>query len=92
MGKLILIRHGHTALNGPGEDERLRGWLDVPLDQQGLDEARGIAIGISRHPVEAIYCSDQRCDDSVHWCGSVLTYALTLALMFTLTSGPARFV
>ena len=24
MGKLILVRHGHTALNKPGEDERLR--------------------------------------------------------------------
>jgi broad specificity phosphatase PhoE len=30
MGKLLIIRHGKTALNLPGKDERLRGWLDVP--------------------------------------------------------------
>lgn len=39
MGKLILVRHGHTPLNSPGEDERLRSWLNVPLDQKGLEEA-----------------------------------------------------
>ena len=39
MGKLILVRHGHTSLNSPGDDERLRAWLDVPLDEKGLREA-----------------------------------------------------
>lgn len=39
MGELILVRHGHTPLNVPGRDERLRGWLDIPLDDQGLQEA-----------------------------------------------------
>jgi broad specificity phosphatase PhoE len=36
MGKLILVRHGHTPLNAAGKEERLRGWLDIPLDEQGL--------------------------------------------------------
>jgi broad specificity phosphatase PhoE len=60
MGKLILVRHGHTALNVPGKDERLRGWLDLPLDQQGLQEAFETADRLSDYPVEAIYSSDLR--------------------------------
>ena len=60
MGKLILVRHGHTSLNIPGRDERLRGWLDVPLDDQGLEEAAQTADRLADYPVEAIYCSDLR--------------------------------
>ncbi len=61
MGKLLIIRHGHTSLNMPGRDERLRGWLDVPLDQEGLDEAATTAEQVKRSfAVDAIYCSDLR--------------------------------
>jgi broad specificity phosphatase PhoE len=61
MGKLLIIRHGHTSLNMPGRDERLRGWLDVPLDQQGLDEAAQTAELVRQnHSVGTIYCSDLR--------------------------------
>jgi probable phosphoglycerate mutase len=61
MGKLLIIRHGHTSLNLPGRDERLRGWLDVPLDQEGLEEAAATAKLIRRdYCVDAIYCSDLR--------------------------------
>ncbi len=58
MGKLILVRHGHTPLNKPGEDERLRGWLDVPLDETGMQEAVDTAEKLHGYPIEAIYCSD----------------------------------
>src|SRR5208282_1605501 len=57
-GKLILIRHGHTSLNLPGQNERLRGWLDVPLDEQGLLEAEETAARVARHGITAIYSSD----------------------------------
>jgi broad specificity phosphatase PhoE len=57
-GKLILIRHGHTSLNLAGEHERLRGWLDVPLDEQGLREAEQTAARVARHGITAIYSSD----------------------------------
>jgi broad specificity phosphatase PhoE len=57
-GKLILIRHGHTSLNLSGEQERLRGWLDVPLDEQGLREAEQTAARVARHGITAIYSSD----------------------------------
>jgi probable phosphoglycerate mutase len=61
MGKLLIIRHGHTSLNMPGRDERLRGWLDVPLDSEGLDEAAETAEQVrSLHTVDAIFCSDLR--------------------------------
>ena len=61
MGKLLIVRHGHTPLNLPGRDERLRGWLDVPLDQQGLKEAVETGEMIRRnYLVEKIYCSDLR--------------------------------
>lgn len=58
MGKLILVRHGHTSLNQPGEDERLRAWLDVPLDETGMQEAVETAEKLRVYPIEAIYCSD----------------------------------
>ncbi len=58
MGKLILIRHGHTSLNRPGENERLRGWLDVPLDDQGLMEAEETAGRVAGCAIETIYSSD----------------------------------
>jgi broad specificity phosphatase PhoE len=60
MGKLILVRHGHTCLNIPGRDERLRGWLDLPLDEKGLQEAADTAEHLAEYPIEAIYSSDLR--------------------------------
>jgi broad specificity phosphatase PhoE len=61
MGKLLIIRHGHTSLNMPGRDERLRGWLDVPLDGEGLEEAAVTAEQVqATHRIDAIYCSDLR--------------------------------
>jgi len=58
LGKLILVRHGKTVLNSLDDEERLRGWLDIPLDEQGLREAREAADRVARHPVQRIYCSD----------------------------------
>jgi broad specificity phosphatase PhoE len=58
MGKLILVRHGKTVLNSLDGAERLRGWLDVPLDEQGLREAEETAQRLAQHPVEHIYSSD----------------------------------
>ena len=60
MGKLMLVRHGHTSLNSPGNDERLRAWLDVPLDEKGLQEAAETAGKLAKYPIEVIYCSDLR--------------------------------
>src|SRR5262249_24922474 len=45
---LYLTRHGHTAFNASsqtGADAnagggRIRGWIDLPLDREGMDEAK----------------------------------------------------
>ena len=58
MSKLILIRHGHTSLNIPGQEERLRGWLDVPLSNQGKREAKETARIVKTFSVKTIYTSD----------------------------------
>jgi broad specificity phosphatase PhoE len=60
MGKLILVRHGHTPLNAPGNDERLRSWLDVPLDNKGMEEVAQTAETLRKYPIDVIYCSDLR--------------------------------
>jgi 2,3-bisphosphoglycerate-dependent phosphoglycerate mutase len=57
-GKLILVRHGRTVLNSADDSEKLRGWLDVPLDEHGLAEAEDTARQVAQYPVKAIYCSD----------------------------------
>jgi 2,3-bisphosphoglycerate-dependent phosphoglycerate mutase len=57
-GKLILVRHGRTVLNSLDDSEKLRGWLDVPLDDLGLEEAEETARRVAKYPVTAIYCSD----------------------------------
>jgi broad specificity phosphatase PhoE len=58
LGKLILVRHGKTVLNSLDDEERLRGWKDIPLDEQGLREAKQTAQRVAQHPVHRIYCSD----------------------------------
>src|SRR5262244_4312022 len=58
MGKLILVRHGKTVLNSLDDEERLRGWMDVPLDEQGLAEAREVSRRVGQHSVQRVYCSD----------------------------------
>jgi broad specificity phosphatase PhoE len=63
-GSLVLVRHGSTALNRKqakaGEStERIRGWLNVPLDAEGKAQAKAVAREIaSGHCVERVYCSD----------------------------------
>jgi broad specificity phosphatase PhoE len=36
---LVYVRHGATALNKGGSEERLRGWLPVPLSELGQQQA-----------------------------------------------------
>jgi broad specificity phosphatase PhoE len=58
MGKLILVRHGKTVLNSLDSTERLRGWMDIPLNEEGLQEAEQTAQRLAQYPVAHIYCSD----------------------------------
>ncbi len=60
MSALILVRHASTELNRPGNHERLRAWLDVPLNDAGLEEALDAAISVAQYDIERIYTSDLR--------------------------------
>jgi alpha-ribazole phosphatase len=60
LGKLILVRHGRTNLNRPGKHERLRAWLDLPLSEEGLEEAQETARVVSKYQVEKIFSSSLR--------------------------------
>lgn len=57
---IYLIRHGHTKLNEQGQKsiDKIRGWIDIPLDQGGREDA--LIIGEMARPlgIEVITCSD----------------------------------
>lgn len=69
---LILVRHGETTLN-VGE-ERLRGWLPVPLDLKGMRQAEAVAKKLKGFKnAKAIYCSDlARAVQTAHEIGEEL--------------------
>lgn len=48
-------RHGETRLNS---EERLRGWIDEPLNKEGIKEAKIMADKMKEYPIDRIYCSD----------------------------------
>lgn len=55
MTRLILIRHGETDWNSEG---RWQGQIDIPLNENGLEHARELAIELAREGIQAIYSSD----------------------------------
>ncbi len=54
MLRLYLVRHGQTAFNVQG---RVQGWLDVPLDEVGLAQARRLAQHFCAQRPQIIYTS-----------------------------------
>lgn len=58
---LYLIRHGTTTLNSPGLDqkidERIRGWLEVPLDDNGHNQAIRAGEALKEYNIEILYTS-----------------------------------
>lgn len=55
MITLYLGRHGETALNS---EDKLRGWIDEPLNKAGIQEAHQMASKMKKFPLDRIYCSD----------------------------------
>lgn len=53
---LVMVRHGSTANNEA--PEKFRGWLDLPLDAHGIQEAEDIKASFAKSPVVRIYSSD----------------------------------
>lgn len=54
MTKLILVRHGETDWN---QVDRIQGWLDIPLNEEGIKQAERLAKELSEMKIAAIYSS-----------------------------------
>lgn len=54
MPKLILLRHGQSLWN---KANLFTGWVDVPLSQQGIDEAIAAGKTIADIPIDVVFTS-----------------------------------
>lgn len=52
---LYLGRHGETKLNS---EDKLRGWVDIPLNDVGIEEANAMGDKMSSTKIDRIYASD----------------------------------
>ncbi len=56
---VYLFRHGKTRLNTDGESpDLIRGWMDVPLDEQGRQQAEKLGPLGKTLDIKAVYSSD----------------------------------
>jgi broad specificity phosphatase PhoE len=53
--RVYLVRHGQTAWNA---EQRAQGHTDVPLDGEGIEQARLLVQAFDGRPVSRILCSD----------------------------------
>lgn len=71
---VYLIRHGKTALNhaNPRQD-RIRGWIDVPLNATGERQARTLARSVKDAGIDCVYTSDlKRCVQTADTVGRAI--------------------
>jgi 2,3-bisphosphoglycerate-dependent phosphoglycerate mutase len=54
MAKLILIRHGQSTWNSAN---KFTGWVDVPLNHQGLAEAERAAQKLKHYSIDICFTS-----------------------------------
>jgi broad specificity phosphatase PhoE len=58
MTTLVMVRHGHTALNRDVHHDQFRGQMEIPLDERGLHEAEITAGAVAaRWQPAALYSS-----------------------------------
>jgi 2,3-bisphosphoglycerate-dependent phosphoglycerate mutase len=55
MGYLILVRHGEPGLK---PDDRLAGWVDIPLSKEGIEEALECAIELENIIIDLAFASN----------------------------------
>ena len=70
---LLLCRHGDSIFNGgePGRPETFTGWMDVPLSNKGVKEAKASASQVSAYNlgIDACFTSVlQRAQLTAHYC------------------------
>ena len=58
-GVIYIVRHGATKLNNQTDlsVDRIRGWADVPLAEEGRKEAKSAGLKLKAKGVEAIVAS-----------------------------------
>ncbi len=62
MPKIILVRHGKTVWNAEG---RYQGKMDIPLNEEGKEQARRVGEALKNFPIKAVYSSPlSRCKDT----------------------------
>lgn len=52
---IILVRHGNTDLN---DKDRIRGWHDIPLNDEGLQQAEALGKELANKNIDLIATSD----------------------------------
>lgn len=57
--EILIIRHGATRLNNDDTSvDRIRGWKDIPLSEEGRKEAHRLAGKVARLLPDVIVCSN----------------------------------
>jgi 2,3-bisphosphoglycerate-dependent phosphoglycerate mutase len=73
--RIIAVRHGETAWN---VDTRLQGQLDIPLNPNGREQARRVALALRDDAPDVIYSSDlSRARETAQAVASLLGLPLT---------------
>ena len=63
--KIYLVRHGQTLFN---LHERVQGWCDSPLTQEGIVQAKALSKSLQSIPFEYAYSStSERAMDTMHY-------------------------
>ena len=62
MPRVILVRHGKTIWNAEG---RYQGKMDIPLNEEGKEQARRVGEALKNFPIKAVFTSPlSRCMDT----------------------------
>jgi broad specificity phosphatase PhoE len=73
MGRILLARHGETEWNAVG---RLQGHTDIPLNEAGREQARGLIAEAAEAGVTEVWSSDLA---RAQQTAAIVAEALTLA-------------
>ncbi len=55
MGHLILVRHGEPGLK---PEDRLAGWMDIPLSRKGIEEALECSVELEKFELDLAFASN----------------------------------